>query len=71
MGSRAPGKVDIPFKLMTSRIVDDLEPDERWDKEVIEKLVGNGWSAWSSRNGLLVERRGSEESTTLLVVVYS
>lgn len=49
--SRAPGSVDIPFKLMTSRIVDDLVPDKRCDKKEIEKQGGDGWSAWSSRNG--------------------
>ena len=69
-GSRAPGDVNIPFKLMTSRIVDELEPDERCDKKRIEKQGGVGWSAWSSRNGLLVEREKRGRAAFCCGLVY-
>lgn len=55
---------------MTSRIVDELEPDERCDKKRIEKQGGVGWSAWSSRNGLLVEREKRGRAAFCCGLVY-
>jgi len=55
---------------MTSRIVDELEPDERCDKKRIEKQGGDGWSAWSSRNGLLVEREKRGRAAFCCGLVY-
>lgn len=69
-GSRAPGSINIPFKLMTSRIVDDLEPDERCDKKRSKKQGGDGWSAWSSRNGLLVKREERGRAAFCCGLVY-
>jgi hypothetical protein len=69
-GSRAPGSVNLPFKLMTSRIVDDLEPDERCGKKRSKKQGGDGWSAWSSRNGLLVKREERGRAAFCCGLVY-
>jgi hypothetical protein len=69
-GSRAPGSINIPFKLMTSRIVDDLEPDERCDKKRSKKQGGDGGSAWSSRNGLLVKREERGRAAFCCGLVY-